>query len=121
MKNSNRLRKVFIGLLAATALSGCRETVPTDKASFAGHYIYQSSSSSGHSWEELVLNADGTYAFNPTKSGSGFVPGSGKWYLEQGPHPNVVIDHAGYPVHFDNGKIRLLINSDLDEWYVKAN
>ena len=44
----------------------------------------------------------------------------GEWSIQPGDPPNVLLDHAGYPIQMKKGEVRLLINDDLGEWYVKT-
>ncbi len=44
---------------------------------------------------------------------------TGEWDIQPGDPPNVLLDHAGYPITVKKSEVRL-INDDLGEWYVKA-
>jgi len=43
----------------------------------------------------------------------------GTWSIVPGKPPNVVLDHAGYPVEIKRNEVRLLIDLDTGVWWVK--
>lgn len=74
-----------------------------------------------HQFDHLTLRADGTYDLVQGGSTKAKSEKAGTWDIQPGDPPNVVLDHAGYPIEVKKSKVRLLINNDLGEWYVKAN
>jgi hypothetical protein len=67
------------------------------------------------------LRAGGTYDLVQARSTKAKSEKTGEWNIQPGDPPNVVLDHASYPIKVKKSEIRLLINDDLGEWYVKAN
>ncbi len=75
-----------------------------------------------HELDHLTLRSDGTYDLVRGGSTKDRSEKTGAWI--SGPvldPPEVLLDHASYPVEIHGREIRLLINDDLGEWYVKTN
>ncbi len=72
-----------------------------------------------HELDRLVLNADGHYLLVQGGSTKARSETQGVWSLVPGKPPNIELDHHGYPIEVKGGEIRLMINDDLGEWYVK--
>ena len=74
-----------------------------------------------HQFDHLTLRADGTYDLVQGGSTKAKSEKTGEWKIQPGDPPNVLLDHAGYPIKVKKSEVRLLINDDLGEWYLKAN
>jgi hypothetical protein len=44
----------------------------------------------------------------------------GVWRIVPGTPPNVLLDHAGYPIEIKRNEVRLLVDLDVGTWWVKA-
>jgi hypothetical protein len=111
-----------------------------------GTYTYVSedpeSRATDHNLNRLVLQSDGTYDLvegGTTKTVSEkkgvwrIVPGNSlkvlrapvrpgapfRWIVPGNP-PNVLLDHAGYPIEIKRNEVRLLVDLDVGIWWVKA-
>ena len=121
------MRRILACALSVATLAGCRSAQPpVTKELLVGSYFYKSQDPEGkqtdHEWERLSLNTDGRYQLvqgGPTKPMSEVI---GVWTItsEGAREPEVLLDHAGYPVEITGSEIRLLIDLDLGIWYVKA-
>jgi hypothetical protein len=110
-------------MLMVSALDGCTAQPPATRDALVGNYLYVSEDpenrQTDHDWDRLTLQADGKYELvqgGSTKSKSDQI---GAWSLSSGEAPQVLLDHAGFPVSVKRGKIRLLIDSDVGTWYEK--
>jgi len=72
-----------------------------------------------HEMDRLVLIADGHYVLVQGGSTKARSETQGVWSLIPGEPPNIELDHHGYPIEVIGREIRLMINDDLGEWYVK--
>jgi hypothetical protein len=113
--------------LACCLLTGCNasQSPPVSQQALVGSYVYRSVDTSvdkptDHQFDHLVLKADGTYDLVQGGSTKARSEKTGGWTIQPGDPPNVLLDHAGYPIQKKKGEVRLLINDDLGEWYVKA-
>jgi hypothetical protein len=114
-------------MLASCMIAGCHtdQPIPSNRQSFVGNYVYKSVDTSvdkatDHELDRLTLQADGKYDLvqgGSTKARSEKV---GVWHMVGGDRPNVELDHYGYPIQMKRDEIRLVINDDLGEWYVKS-
>jgi len=111
---------VVLGILAVGMSIGCT-TAPVKSDTLVGDYIYRSADKGAqHDPDRLTLRSDGKYVLVHMPGGH---PGSteeGEWRLENGPSPNLLLNHAGYPIKVKGKDVRLLINDDLGQWYEKT-
>lgn len=114
-------------VLMCCLLTGCQgaESRSITRQALVGDYGYKSVDTSvdkatDHQLDRLTLKADGTYKLVQGGSTKARSEKNGSWSIEPGDPPNVLLDHAGYPIQVKKGEVRLLINDDLGEWYVKA-
>lgn len=121
------MRLWFSFALLCFVLAGCnagQSPSPTRQV-LVGNYVYRSVDTSvdkptDHQFDHLTLNADGTYDLVQGGSTEARTEKMGEWSIQPGDPPNVLLDHAGYPIQMKKGEVRLLINDDLGEWYVKT-
>jgi hypothetical protein len=89
-----------------------------------GNYIYNSQDPeekmTDHNLDHLVLQADGRYDLVQGGSTKDVSEKKGLWNFYAGNPPQILLDHAGYPVQIKGTEIRLLIDNDLDIWYAKT-
>ena len=112
-------------MVAGCFLSGCGPTRPVTRDVLVGGYTYVSNAPENrprdHEWDHLTLQADGKYDLvqgGPTKVKSEM---TGTWTFTAGDSPQVMLDHAGYPVRVKSGEVRLMIDFDTGVWYAKTN
>lgn len=122
-------RPQFGVLLAmCCVLAGCAPQPPVTRADLVGTYVYKSEDPEGkptdHEWDRLIIEADGKYDLvqgGPTKPKT---ETAGVWILyawSPSAHgPEVVLDHAGYPIEIKRKTVRLLIDNDVGIWYEKV-
>jgi hypothetical protein len=121
------MRLQYCFALICCLLVGChadQSPSPTRQA-LAGNYVYRSvdtsvDRSTDHQFDRLTLNTDGTYDLVQGGSTKARSEKTGEWNIQMGDSPNVLLDHASYPIQMKKGEVRLLINDDLGEWYVKT-
>jgi hypothetical protein len=115
-----------LAMLASYVLVGCHATRPAvTREALVGSYVYRSedpeSRATDHEWDHLTLGTDGKYDLvqgGSTKPRSETV---GAWTLWVGANgPEVVLDHAGYPIQMKGNEVRLLVDNDVGIWYAKA-
>jgi hypothetical protein len=107
------------------ALVACQSTKSTpSEAALIGVYSYHSddpkNKATDQSMDRLTLRADGSYELlegGPTKHKSRRI---GSWHLVRGERPELVLDHAGYPIELSGKVVRLLIDTDVGIWYSKV-
>jgi hypothetical protein len=123
----NIMRPLFQLALTCCLLTGCNtgQSPSLTQEALVGDYVYRSVDTSvdkptDHQFDHLVLKADGTYDLVQGGSTKARSEKTGEWNIQPGDPPNVLLDHAGYPIQKKKGEVRLLINDDLGEWYVKA-
>jgi hypothetical protein len=113
--------------LTCLLLTGCNtdQSSALTQQTLVGSYVYRSVDTSvdkptDHQFDRLTLKADGTYDLVQGGSTKARSEKTGQWTIQPGDPPNVLLDHAGYPIQKKKGEVRLLINDDLGEWYVRA-
>jgi hypothetical protein len=112
-------------LLACCGLAGCHTAQPpVTREALVGSYVYVSkdpeSRATDHNLDHLVLQSDGEYDLvegGTTKAVSGK---KGVWRIVSGNPPNVLLDHAGYPIEIKRNEVRLLVDLDVGIWWVKG-
>jgi len=68
----------------------------------------------------LVLQSDGKYDLVQGGSTKAVFEKKGVWRVVPGDPPNVLLDHAGYPIQIKGSEVMLLIDNDVGIWYAKA-
>lgn len=112
-------------LFVFCGLTGCHTAQPPlTREALVGSYVYVSkdpeSLASDHNLDQLILQSDGGYDLvegGTTKAAS---EKKGAWRIVPGTPPNVVLDHAGYPIEIRKNEIRLLVDLDVGTWWEKA-
>jgi hypothetical protein len=111
--------------LTCCALVGCHTTQPpiTPEA-LAGSYAYVSkdpeSRATDHNMDHLVLESDGKYDLIEGGTTKAVSEKKGAWRIVPGNPPNVLLDHAGYPIEINGNEVRLLVDLDVGIWWIKA-
>ena len=109
------------GALCSGGLSYDAAAVTTQVV--AGNYTFVSkdpeSRATDHNLNHLVLQSDGTYDLIKGGATKAVSEKKGTWSIVPGKPPNVVLDHAGYPVEIKRNEVRLLIDLDTGVWWVK--
>lgn len=118
-----KLRLVML-IVAAWALAACHTTQPpATSETLAGSYAYVSkdpeSRVTDHNLNHLVLQSDGTYDLVEGGTTKAVSEKRGDWRIVPGKPPNVLLDHAGYPIEIRRNEVRLLIDLDTGVWWVK--
>lgn len=119
-----KLRFLLVLLVAALCvLAGCHTTQPVTTQVVAGNYTFVSkdpeSRATDYNLNHLVLQSDGTYDLVEGGATKAVSEKKGTWSIVPGKPPNVVLDHAGYPVEIKRNEVRLLIDLDTGVWWVK--
>jgi hypothetical protein len=120
-----KLRFLLVLLIAAlSVLAGCHTTQPPVTTQVvAGNYTFVSkdpeSRATDHNLNHLVLQSDGTYDLVEGGATKAVSEKKGTWSIVPGKPPNVLLDHAGYPVEIKRNEVRLLIDLDTGVWWVK--
>jgi hypothetical protein len=112
-------------LLACYALTGCHTRQPSvTREALVGSYTYFSKDPENrvtdHILDHLVLQSDGEYDLVEGGTSKAISENKGVWRIVLGNPPNVVLDHAGYPIEIKNNEVRLLVDLDLGIWWAKA-
>jgi len=68
----------------------------------------------------LVLQSDGKYDLVEGGTTKAVSEKKGVWRIVPGNPPNVLLDHAGYPIEIKRNEVRLLVDLDVGIWWVKA-
>jgi hypothetical protein len=117
-----KLRLVML-IAAACALVACTAQPPVTPQVVAGNYTFVSkdpeSRSTDHNLNRLVLQSDGTYDLVEGGATKAVSEKKGTWSIAPGKPPNVLLDHAGYPVEIKRNEVRLLVDLDTGVWWVK--
>jgi hypothetical protein len=120
-----KLQFLLVLLIAAlSVLAGCHTTQPPVTTQVvAGNYTFVSkdpeSRATDHNLNHLVLQSDGTYDLVEGGATKAVSEKKGTWSIVPGKPPNVLLDHAGYPVEIKRNEVRLLIDLDTGVWWVK--
>jgi len=111
-------------LLASYALAGCHTTQPVTREALVGSYNYFSKDpanrATDHNLDHLVLQSDGEYDLIEGGTTKAVTNKKGVWTIVPGNPPNVLLDHAGYPIEIKKNEVRLLVDLDVGIWWVKA-
>jgi hypothetical protein len=111
-------------MLACFALAGCHanQTLISHEV-LIGSYGYLSkdpaTSPTDHNLDHLVLRADWTYDLVEGGTTKAVAEKNGTWKIVPGDPPNLLLDHAGYPIEIKQNEVRLLIDLDTGIWWVK--
>ncbi len=89
----------------------------------AGSYSYVSknpaSRETDYNMNHLVLRSDGTFDLIEGGTTKAVSEKRGVWKIVPGNPPNVLLDHAGYPIEMKRNEVRLLVDLDLGIWWVQ--
>ena len=116
--------RLAVLLLGSCALAACHTTQPpvTEKV-LVGSYAYVSkdpaSRATDHNLDRLVLQSDGKYDLVEGGTTKAVSEKKGVWRIVPGNPPNVLLDHAGYPIEIKRNEVRLLVDLDTGVWWVK--
>lgn len=117
----------FLVLFACLLLAGCKASSPISftQSGLAGTYVYKSVDHSvdtpaKHVSGRLILRVDGTYQIVQGESPKAKSEVDGMWTIQPGDPPLVIMGNSGYPVQVRGHDVRLLINDDLGEWYLRV-
>lgn len=113
-------------MLAFFAAVGCHTAQPAvTRDALVGSYTYVSkdpeSRATDHNLSHLILQSDGTYELAEGGTTKAVSTKKGGWKLMAGNPPNVVLDHAGYPIEIEKNEVRMLVDLDVGIWWLKAN
>jgi hypothetical protein len=103
----------------------CQTTQPpVTREALVGSYTYWSkdpaSRATNHNLDHLVLESDGKYDLLEGGSTKAVSEKQGAWRVVLGNPPNVLLDHAGYPIEIKGDEVRLLVDEDVGIWWVKT-
>lgn len=109
----------------ACALGGCPVAKPpVTPQVLAGNYTFISEDPESRATDcnlnHLVLQLDGTYDLVEGGTTKAVSEKRGVWKIIPGNPPNVLLDHAGYPVAIKRNEVRLLVDLDTGVWWVKS-
>jgi hypothetical protein len=117
-----RIRLVIL-VLACWALAACHAPRSVKRELLVGTYAYVSKvpavRATDHNLSHLVLQPDGTYDLVEGGTTATAEKKRGRWRIVPGDPPNVLLDHAGYPIETRQNEVRLLIDLDTGIWWVK--
>lgn len=114
---------VILTVVAVGAGFGCSSgrNVYLKPEGFFSDYIYHvADKGSPHDPDKLTLRANGKYIIVHMPAGHPWSTEDGVWRLEDGPAPEILLDHVGYPIEVKGESIRLHINDDLGWSYEKT-
>lgn len=122
MKLPFKLLKMIVIILVAV---GCYTVQPpVNQELLAGNYTFVSndpeSRVADHNLNHLVLQSDGTYDLVEGGTTKAVSEKKGAWRIVRGRHPTVLLDQAGYPIKIEKNEVRLLVDTDVGIWWVKA-
>lgn len=116
----------LVVLLFCWCLTSCLggNEKPITRQLLVGSYSYKSvdtsvDRASDHEADALKLDPDGTFELKQGGATKRLTIVKGLWSVLPGDPPDVLLNHAGYPIEVRRTEVRLLINGDLGEWYVK--
>lgn len=114
----------FVMLIAACSLVACQPAqAPVTREALAGSYAYVSWDpevrTTDHDLNHLLLRLDGTYDLIEGGTTRAVAEKKGRWRIEPGNPPTVVLDNAGYPVEIKRDEVRLLVDLDTGAWWTK--
>jgi hypothetical protein len=118
-------RQVRLVLMVCFILASCSSTrPPVTKDVLIGSYTYVSNDPSNkatdHNLDHLVLLSDGRYHLVEGGTTKPVSEKEGSWSIVASDPPNLLLDHAGYPVKIEGNEIRLLVDLDVGMWWVKS-
>lgn len=118
--------RVILIMLALSLVFGChRESSSITTATLTGEYRYVSKDPAyqptEHSLDRLSLKPTGDYELmlgGSTKPATKVV---GRWsiWTNGGNGPRVLLDKSGYPIQVKKDGVRLLVDSDVGDWWEK--
>jgi len=118
------LRPYFWAVALSVALVGCNQPQRVTPDELVGSYTYVSedpeTQKTDYNLNHLVLQSDGKYDLIEGGTTKAVSEKKGLWRIVPGNPPNVLLDHAGYPIEIDTKEVRLLIDLDVGVWWTKA-
>ena len=106
-------------ICATILIGGCGPAPSTDPDDYVGEYVFTQSVDPGTFASFVALRKDGTAVeIRFDKATGQFSTRETKWQLTHTTGENVAIADFVHPVE-RSGRIRLLINEDLNEYYEK--
>ena len=116
--------RLAVLIAASCALGACHTAQPpVTPEVLVGSYSYVSkdpaSRATDHNLNHLVLQSDGTYHLVEGGTTKAVSEKKGIWRIVPGSPPNVLLDHAGYPIEIRKNEVRLLIDLDTGIWWAK--
>jgi hypothetical protein len=114
-----------LAMLVCCLLVGCHTAQPpVTRDVLVGSYTYISkdpaSRATDHNLDHLVLQSDGQYNLVEGGATKSVLDTKGVWRIVPGNPPNVLLDHAGYPIEIEKNEVRLLVDLDVGIWWLKA-
>lgn len=126
MQLTMKLRLQLVMLFwVSCALTACHTAQsPVTTAVLVGSYNYVSkdpeSRATDHNLDHLILQSNGEYNLVEGGATKTVTKSKGAWRIVPGHPPNVLLDHAGYPIEITRNEVRLLVDLDVGVWWVKA-
>jgi hypothetical protein len=120
-----RFRLLTLMVAVSCALGACdtAQQPPITQELVAGNYTFVSNDpenrATDHNLNRLALHSDGTYDLVEGGTTKAVSEKKGVWRIVPGKLPNVLLDHAGYPIEIKRVEVRLLIDLDTGVWWVK--
>src|SRR5689334_18521550 len=119
-----RLRLATIIVLCCALMACPTAQPPIARELLVGNYSYHLEDpapiTTDHNLNHLVLRSDGTYDLLQGGATKTVSETKGAWRITSENPPNVVLDHAGYPIEIKENEVRLLIDLDTGIWWVKT-
>jgi len=119
--------RLFTLTLTFVVMAGCNSdrSALLSRADLVGDYTYHSVDTSfdratNHELDHLTLQVDGRYRWAQGGSTKVRTEKMGLWIFYPGERPSLSLDNAGFPVQMKKQELRLLVDDDLGEWYVKS-
>ena len=114
-----------LAMLVFCLLVGCHTAQsPVTQEALVGSYAYVSqdpaSRATDHNLDHLVLQPDGKYDLVEGGTTKAVSEKKGVWTIVPGNPPNVLLDHAGFPIEIKQDEVRLLVDLDVGIWWTKA-
>lgn len=108
--------------LASVVVVGCSSPVSTDPNDYVGEYIFTPNEVVPADFVSFVILKKDHFAIESrfTQATSKITTLQKNWYLHRGTDEDVVIDKRAYPIERTRSGIKLVINGDLGQYYVKV-
>jgi hypothetical protein len=101
---------------------GCSDgRTEANSSAYVGEYVFKPMVDPGQSANYLILRADGTAVeFRYDKSTGNLSRHETTWHLDPTSDNPMVIGRSGFPVEHTSRQIRLRIDTDVDEYYLRV-